>query len=152
AQTGADLFTYFVPVPAVTGVSPSSGATGGGTSVTIRGTNFTGTSQVLFGTVPALLFTVNSDTSITAISPLAAAGTVDITVTTGSGTSATGAADQFTYSSGSATPSVTGLSPTSGPTSGGTSVTITGTNLSGATAVLFGTTPAGSFSVNSATL
>ena len=35
-------------------------------------------------------------------------------------------------------PTVTGLSPTSGPTSGGTSVIITGTNFTGATAVLLG--------------
>src|SRR6266852_3611526 len=41
-------------------------------------------------------FTVNSDTKITATSP-AGSGTVDMTVTTPNGTSATGAADQFTY-------------------------------------------------------
>ena len=39
----------------------------------------------------------------------------------------------------SSTPTVTGLSPTSGPTAGGTSVTITGTNFTGVTAVKFGT-------------
>ncbi|HET6867002.1 MAG TPA: IPT/TIG domain-containing protein, partial [Solirubrobacteraceae bacterium] len=49
------------------------------------------------------------------------------------------------------TPSVTGLNPSSGPTSGGTSVTITGSNLTGATAVTFGSTSATSFTVNSAT-
>lgn len=48
-------------------------------------------------------------------------------------------------------PSVTSLSPTGGPTLGGTTVTITGTNLSGATAVSFGSTPATSFAVDSAT-
>ncbi|QNN43776.1 MBG domain-containing protein [Pedobacter roseus] len=48
-------------------------------------------------------------------------------------------------------PTVTALSPTSGPASGGTSVTITGTNFSGATAVTFGATAATGFTVNSAT-
>ena len=48
-------------------------------------------------------------------------------------------------------PTVTGISPTSGPRSGGTSVTITGTNFTGVTAVNFGATPAASFTVNSAT-
>jgi len=69
-------------------------------------------------------------------------------VTTPGGTSATSAADQFTYSSG---PTVTGLSPTSGPVAGGTSVTITGANFTGVTAVLFGATAATSFTVVNAT-
>ncbi|MGP0070165.1 MAG: beta strand repeat-containing protein [Isosphaeraceae bacterium] len=50
-----------------------------------------------------------------------------------------------------AAPTVTGLSPTDGPTAGGTEVTITGTDFTGATAVDFGTTPAASFTINSAT-
>ena len=44
-------------------------------------------------------------------------------------------------------PAVTSLSPTSGSTAGGTLVTITGTNFTGATAVDFGTTPATSLTV-----
>ena len=65
-------------------------------------------------------------------------------MTTPGGTSATSAADQFTYT---AAPAVTGLSPTSGPAAGGTSVTITGTGFTGATAVDFGTTAATSYTV-----
>jgi IPT/TIG domain len=83
---------------------------------------------------------VVSDTSITADSP-AGTGTVDVTVTTPAGTSATSTADQFTYTAVAA-PTVTGLSPTTGPATGGTLVTITGTSFTGATAVDFGTTPA----------
>ena len=78
----------------------------------------------------------------------AGTGTVDVTVTTPGGTSATSPADQFTYV---AAPTVTGLSPTSGPAAGGTLVTITGTGFTGATAVDFGTTPATSFTVVSDT-
>jgi hypothetical protein len=48
-------------------------------------------------------------------------------------------------------PTVTRLSPTSGPEAGGTSVTITGTGFTDATAVKFGTTAATSFTVNSDT-
>ncbi|MGQ2990924.1 MAG: IPT/TIG domain-containing protein [Brevundimonas sp.] len=44
---------------------------------------------------------------------------------------------------------VTSLAASSGPTAGGTSVVITGTNLGGATAVNFGGTPATSFTVDS---
>ena len=69
--------------------------------------------------------------------PAGSAGTVDVTVTTPGGTSATSSADQFTYT---AAPTVTAVSPTSGPGSGGTSVIVTGTDLANATAVKFGTT------------
>ncbi|MGO9898628.1 MAG: Ig-like domain-containing protein [Solirubrobacteraceae bacterium] len=51
----------------------------------------------------------------------------------------------------SAAPTVSGVKASSGPTAGGTTVTITGTNLTGATAVKFGLTPASSFTVVSAT-
>ena len=62
-----------------------------------------------------------------------------MTVTTPNGTSAINApSDQFTYNA-PALPTVTGVSPASGPTAGGTSVTVSGTNLTGATAVDFGT-------------
>ncbi len=116
--------------------------------MTITGTGFTGATAVSFGATSAASFTVNSATSITAVSPAESAGTVDITVTTPNGTSATSANDQFTFV---AAPTVTSLSPTSGPATGATSVTITGTGFTGATAVSFGATSAASFTVNSDT-
>ena len=64
------------------------------------------------------------------------AGTVDITVTTADGTSHPTAADRFTYTA--LRPAVTGVSPNGGTISGGTTVTITGTGLAGATSVRFG--------------
>jgi hypothetical protein len=258
--------------PTVTGVSPSSGPTTGGTSVTITGTGFTGATVVDFGSTPASSYKVNSDTSITATAPAGTTGSTDVTVTTPGGTSATSANDQFTYvsppvvmtngstvtydgtsvfiaptlttsdpdsstlagatisitsgfqsydmlnfvntgkitgsynlstgvltlsgtdslanyqtalrsisfSTGSTNtstrtisfkvsdgsnssnststnvviqgaPTVTGVSPSSGPTTGGTSVTITGTGFTGATVVDFGSTPASSCKVNSDT-
>ncbi len=84
------------PAPTVTKVSPSTGFTGGGTSVTVTGTNLSGASAVKFGSTNATSYTVNSSTSITATSP-SGSGTVDVTVTTGSGTSSTSSADHFTY-------------------------------------------------------
>src|SRR5208337_5028734 len=76
------------------------------------------------------------------------AGTVDVTVTTPGGTSATSASDQFTYDP---VPTVTGVTPAAGPVAGGTTVTVTGTGFTGATSVKFGTTAATSYTVVSAT-
>jgi hypothetical protein len=117
--------------------------------VTITGTNFTGASAVKFGSTSATSFKVNSPSSITATSP-AGSGTVDVTVTTSGGTSATGPADQFSYEA-EPKPSITKIKPPKGPVAGGTTVTITGTNFTGASAVKFGSVNATSFSVSSAT-
>src|SRR6516162_10201501 len=133
--------------PTVTNVNPNTGPTSGGTSVTITGTNFFDVIAVQFGSNAAGSFTVNSETQITATSP-AGVGTVDVTVTNENGTSATSSGDRFTYGQVGTT---TNVNPNTGPTSGGSSVTITGTNFSGATAVRFGSNAAGSFTVDSAT-
>jgi hypothetical protein len=85
------------PVPAVSSLSPAGGDPAGGTKVTISGTDFTGASAVSFGATPAAAFTVNSETQITAFTPAAAAGTVDVRVTTPAGQSLVGAADRFTF-------------------------------------------------------
>ncbi len=69
----------------------------------ITGTGLTGASAVDFGTVSAS-FTVNSGTSITAVTPVSSKGMVNITVTTGNGGSATSAADQFTFTAASTPP------------------------------------------------
>jgi uncharacterized repeat protein (TIGR02543 family) len=145
-----------VAAPTVTAVSPSSGSTAGGDTVTITGTGFTGATgaaAVEFGGTAATSYTVVSDTEITAISPAGSAGNVDITVTTAGGTSTTGSVDQFTYNTGTsaAAPTVTAVSPSSGSTAGGTTVTITGTGFTGATAVQFGSTVATNYTVDSDT-
>lgn len=82
--------------PSVSGISPSYGVPGGGDSVTITGTHLTGASAVHFGGAAAEAFKVVNDGEITATSP-AGGGTVDVTVTTPGGTSATNGNDRFTY-------------------------------------------------------
>ncbi|MCQ6247023.1 IPT/TIG domain-containing protein [Streptomyces malaysiensis] len=130
-------YTYVTtPAPTITTLSPSSGPTTGGNTVTITGTNLTGATQVLFGPTPATILT-NTPTQITATAP-PGTGTVNVTVTTPAGTSNS---VPYTYAAVPA-PTITSLSPTNGPTTGGNTVTITGTNLTGATQVLFGATPA----------
>ena len=96
-----DQFTYSgspTPVPSVTAVTSNVGPPYGGTEVTITGTNFlNGVTGVKFGSIiVAKDFFVTSATSITTIAP-AGTGTVDVAVTNAGGTSATSAADQFTY-------------------------------------------------------
>jgi hypothetical protein len=89
--------TVKVPVLAIGAVSPTSGPSTGGTTVTITGSGFTGATGVRFGAKAAKSFTVVSDTEITAVSPAHAAGTVGIRVTTPGGVSPAVAADRYTY-------------------------------------------------------
>ncbi len=149
--SGNNASVYLVAIPpTVTEISPNSGYTSGGTEVTITGTNFTGATAVNFGSTAATSFTVDSNTQITATAP-PGTGTVDITVTTPNGTSTTSPTDQFTYIPLPLVPTVTKIHPTHGTHRGGTTVRITGTNFTGATAVNFGTQPAQSFIVDSST-
>ena len=134
--------------PAITSVAPVSGVVAGGTSVVITGTNFVNVDSVHFGSVAAASYVVNSSTQITAVTPAESAGVVNVTVVTGGGISNSIA---YTFGSTPSVPTVTAVSPTSGTNAGGTAVTITGTNLTGATAVKFGSKEAASFTVNSAT-
>ena len=148
ASGPADQFTY-LPVPAVTSINPTQGPTTAGTPVTINGTGFTGATSVKFGANSATGVLVVNDSQITANAPSGVVGTVDVTVTTPGGTSATSANDKYTYL---AVPTVTSVSPAAGPPAGGSSVTITGTNFSGITAVTFGlSNPATTYTVNSTT-
>ncbi|WP_328340125.1 IPT/TIG domain-containing protein [Streptomyces violaceus] len=131
--------------PVVSSVSPSQGPASGGTTVLVTGSGFTGALAVRFGVKNATSFTVDSSTQITAVAP-SGTGAVNVTATTSQGTSS----QQVTFTYVTA-PTLTGLTPSQGPSTGGTTVTLTGTNLTGATAVSFGGTPATSFTVNSAT-
>jgi len=129
--------------PSVTGFSPTSGPVG--TSVTITGANLTGTTAVTFNGTSQPSFTVNpAGTQITAAVP-ANATTGPIAVTTPGGTAAS--STNFTVTV--APPTITGFSPASGPV--GTSVTVNGTALTGATAVKFNGTAATTFTVVLAT-
>ena len=132
--------------PDVTGINPAVGSESGGAEVTITGAHLASATAVDFGSSSAR-FRVNSEHSLTAIAP-PGSGTVDVAVTNPEGASATGAADRFTYFR---VPTVTSVEADRGPTSGGTSVTITGTGLGAATEVDFGGRKAASSTVGSET-
>ena len=137
------------PDPIISSITPNSGPVVGGNTVTINGANFiAGSTTVVFEWDEATNVVVNSPTSLTATVPAGVEGPVEVLVTTQGG--ATGRVSAgYTY--GTPAPTVTAISPSSGLTSGGTSVTITGTGFIGATGVTFGATAAASYTVNSAT-
>ena len=131
--------------PKLLSITPSSGPTTGRTTVTITGTGIQTGATVLFGTVAARINSVTS-TSIEAVTPAHDPGKVDVKLTnpdTGSDTLPTA----FTFEG--TPPPVTGPAPTistivpnSGPMTGGTDVTITGTNFQNGATVTFGGNPA----------
>ena len=61
----------------VQSLTPSSGTAGGGDSISITGTGFSGALAVYFGTNASSDFAIDSPTSITAVAPVGA-GTVDV--------------------------------------------------------------------------
>ena len=139
------VFTYFTP-PVVSSVSPSAGPVAGGTVIAITGTSLIGATSVTVGGAPVTSFSVVSSSSISAVTPAGSAGSKTVTVTTPGGVAT--ASNAFTYH---AVPTVTTVSPSTGPVAGGTTLTITGTNLSGTTSVSVGGVSAASFSVVSVT-
>ena len=123
-------------IPTVAKVSPSTGPITGGTAITITGTGFvTGATVVIgqgngsgTGAIPVIDVHVASSTEITAVTGGGAkAGTWSLFVTTSGGTSAANIGDDFTYTTSGIIPTVSAVSPESGPTTGGTAITITGT-------------------------
>jgi len=143
------------PVPTITSISPAAGNPGGGEPVTITGTNFTAPVKVFFdfgaGTTPKEVFIVSAtDTQIIVTTPPVDLGTgqtknATIFVLTEVGTAnqqrATAPAP-FVYQAEVLTPSITTLSPASGPIEGGTSVTIYGDAFQAPVQVFFGSAEA----------
>ena len=132
--------------------NPIAGPLLGGTTVTITGTGFTGISGpagVLFNGMNASSYTVVSPTLITAVSPPhTPAGLVPLLVAASAGS----CSSSFGYVAPSSSCTIVGLAPSSGLTSGGTSVDIVGLGFNGLTTpaqVTFGGVNAESYKVNS---
>jgi len=118
--------------PVITSISPTTFDPGGGTSVTINGSKFVGTTQVKIGGY-AVGFTVNSGTNITATAPSyaqALASNYNLVVTNASGG---GSYDnEWTWTP----PHITSISPNSGSPAGGGTCTITGDYFEGSSTTL----------------
>jgi hypothetical protein len=149
AISAGDIFTY-TSGPIISAINPGSGPTTGGIPVVITGTNFAAGATVMFGTRASDVVNFNSATQITALLPaVAAAGPVDVRVTTSVSTSPVSTLSKFTYNL--TVPVVTAVSPDKGPTAGGQTVQITGVGFLGVTCpdgVKFGTLLAASCVVN----
>jgi hypothetical protein len=107
----------------VSGISPTSGTTAGGTPVTITGTGFLAGATVSLGGTAATGVTVVSSTSITATAPAHAAGAVNVVVTnTGSqsGTLPSG----YTYTSSGGGGTITFVQVKSGTVKTGASLAV----------------------------
>ena len=121
-----DNFKVAAPAaaPTVTSVSPNSGSTSGGSSVTITGTGFVSGATVKFGAVSATNVVVVNGTSITATTPAQAQATVNVVVTNGDGQSGT-LTDGYSYVNsddpGNEPPSV---NASANPTSGSAPLTV----------------------------
>jgi LPXTG-motif cell wall-anchored protein len=136
-------------LPDVLSITPVSGPEAGGTDVTIIGSGFIGTEQVLFEGTPATAVEVVSATEITATTP-AGVGVADVTVVKPVGNSTL--EDAFTYVAAPEVPAtVVSVTPDEGPETGGTAVVIDGTGFTDATEVTFAGTPGTSFEVISDT-
>lgn len=137
-------FTVTVPAgyPTITKFSKSSANPG--ETITMTGTNFTGTTSISFNGTAAITFIVVSATSISVVVPTGAS-TGLVAVTNGLGTNSSAKALNINYPS----PSISSFSPSSA--SVGDTVTITGKNFTGATVVRFNGVAAVTFSVVSAT-
>ncbi|MFZ9309364.1 MAG: IPT/TIG domain-containing protein [Candidatus Nanopelagicales bacterium] len=128
----------------ITTVSPQYGPVGGGNIVTITGTNLLGATEVKFGSNASPNILSITNTVITAVAP-AGVGTVAVSVKIGD--TSVAKQDAYTYLTA---PSVTSITPNIGAIAGGTTVTITGTNLKAISNIDFGVNPGTSVVINSA--
>ena len=128
------LFNYVLPIPSISSISPNTGPVSGNTEIVIHGYNFsTGPyrlNRVTFGGQD-VVFTINSDVRFTFIAPSSAGGLASLVVYNDFGSATL--SDAFTYIPDA--PTVSAVSPNTGTTFGGTPITITGTNLTGASTV-----------------
>lgn len=144
--TSNPLSFFYVGAPFKSGISPVSGVTAGGNTVTINGTGLSTATAVHFGAATATPTVINDGQLTVTVPAGAAAGPVGVSVTTAGGTN-----NGLTYTYVDA-PTVGTINPNSGPASGGTAVTITGTNFTTTQSVTFGATPAPFSVINDTTL
>lgn len=121
-------YTYTLTQPTITSLSPASGSITGGTAVYINGTNFESDMLVTINgiSIPIDSFVSNTRVKVTT-PPSQVLGAVPVVVTLSNGESAT---SQFVYEEPPMAPSpvIKSLNITSGSTSGGNTIYLSGAN------------------------
>jgi hypothetical protein len=134
-------FTYSVTSnPVITSVSPNFGSLAGGTVVVIRGSSFQTGVKVTIDGIACASLTRLSSSELSCITPVGTIGAKSIGVRNPNGTSTVGTGNNvFNYTNGFP-PSISFVDPNSGPSAGGTPLTIRGANfVAGATVLIGGT-------------
>lgn len=111
--------------PTISSISPVVGSTAGGTLVTINGTNFLSGAVVHFGQAAAASSYINSTTLQATAPPSATEGVVTVSVTNPGNSNAAKLLQSFTYHY---PPSLTSITPSTSPVTGGSKVTLAGQN------------------------
>jgi IPT/TIG domain-containing protein/3-keto-disaccharide hydrolase len=130
------LTTSLAPPPApptVVAVSPNTGSTAGGTSITLSGAGFASGATVKVGGVNATGVSFVNSSTLIANTPAGAQGAADVSVTTANGTGTLKLG--FTYIG---PPIISRISPTSGPSTGGNTINIHGSSFSSNSQVTIG--------------
>ncbi len=120
ANVASNVVSYSYDAPVLSTVNPTTGGTAGGYLVTVTGTNFGLSGQVRINSASCATST-RSHTQIVCTLPAGMGLTNPITVSVGARTSNS---INFAYSA----PTITSVAPQSLTSSGGSAITITGTN------------------------
>jgi hypothetical protein len=136
----------------LTSISPTSGPIAGGTLITVTGTGFQTGATVELGNSPCIAPTIVSNTEITCTTTSSTTGTVNLTVTNSAGTTSTLSSAYLFIDPSAPTPAPTlvSISPTTGYTTGFTTITLTGTNFVAGLNIQVGNVDCGSIVINSA--
>lgn len=141
------MFTYQLG-PTISWMGPNSGPANTANQVTISGANFATGASVTFGGVKATGVKIVNSTTITAKTPASAAGTANVVVTSAAGIASTPAIS-YTFNP---PPSLSSVSPASGPLTGGASVVVSGTGFLPGAKVTIGGAPATNISTTTGSI
>lgn len=144
STTFRDGFEYYtkdsttLAAPTLSAIAPNTGPASGGTVALVTGTGLQAGALLLVGRAPAADVVVVNATSLSGVLPANAVGTADVEVTNPDGQSAI-LPGAFAYSEADGVgPVITVVSPIAGSTTGGTLVTIGGSNFRSGALVFFG--------------
>ena len=121
--------------PSLAAVTPAVGSIGGGTTVVLDGSNFSGAPRVIFGDVEGQNIVVVSPTRITVTAPAHAAATIDVSLVSDSGEEST-MIGAFEFAPGTL-PGPASIFPNSGSSLGGTAVSIVGNGFQAGATIAF---------------